>query len=164
MICSCRKVLLHHRKSQLISIGRRCVSVTPFSRRAERWGCRGLPDQVNRTGPALLRSNLLDQSGGGLLLVVEHKGCQTTHHQKRWKPACSLALRCQTSRAKVGQFVRQPLQIVSPFFSSAEGRRRQAGTQSRAVSPRAPVGCMGSLVVCFPFGEETRKQRMSYAY
>ena len=69
MICSCRKVLLHHRKSQLISIGRRCVSVTPFSRRAERWGCRGLPDQVNRTGPALLRSNLLDQCHVGLLVA-----------------------------------------------------------------------------------------------
>ena len=30
-------------------------------------------------------------------MVVEHKGCQTTHHQKRWKPACRLGLRCQTS-------------------------------------------------------------------
>jgi len=111
------------------------------------WGCRGLPDQVNRTGSALLRSNLLDQCSGGLLWVVEHKERQTTCPPICPKPACCLGLRCQTSRAKVSQFVRQVLQLVSPLRPPSsylqQGRRRQAGTQSRGANRRAPVVCMG---------------------
>ena len=80
-------------------------------------------------------------------MVVEHKERQTTCLQNCRKPAWRLGLRCQTSGAKVSQFVRQGLQDVTPLRPPSsylqQGRRRQAGTQSRGANRRAPVVCMG---------------------